>query len=478
MADAPGILAKHFDSRLWRAAEKAAALPSSLYRQVQGRHPELVQRWDPAAQSASIPAEARLACLGVTDGLSSVQKLLAFRHALAAGAHGVADALVESVVEEPGAIAALYRHWIAIGDETRAADWREKHAARLAYTGRLDSLQLVKAIDDGELDADALAKLLVRHRGELLGNSELHLLAHRSLLASDPIAARDAWNRYLRAQGSACVTSASTALGELAFAKVVAVNHGPRVSVLISAYNAEATIDYALGSVLDQSYRNIEVLVCDDGSSDDTLAVAQKRASSDPRLRLFRSNANQGSYNVRNALISEAAGDLITVHDADDISLPRRIELQVAQLRDVRKKASVTNFLRVTPEGQAVFFHDRKACRMAIVSLMASRETFAAIGPYRNAKFGADFEFLEKLKDSFGAGSVARIRSPQLFCLWSTSSVTRSAASEALATGYRSPARRAYSDYVYRQRILGGELEVPEEMQSILVAPSGIAAVK
>lgn len=481
MANAAAItLARHFDNRAWRAAEKTASWPRELYQKAQERHPGLVERWDSASRNAQIPAEAKQACLGEIDALSPAQRLTAFAHAVAAGAHLVAEPLVEAVLADPGAIAPLRAHWLAIGQTDRAAQWQHQHAAFFAYSGALDPLLLAQEIDAGRVDAGQIAALLCTHRRELLLNPELHLLARRSLLPLSARDARDALNRYLRTQGSDRVEASALGghyLRDVRFAPAQPVSGGPRVSVLISAYDSEATIEYALASVLGQSYRNLEVLLCDDASRDNTLQRVQERFAGDSRLRLFRSKANQGTYNVRNALIAEASGDLITVHDADDISLPRRIELQVAQLSSGNKKASVTNFLRVVPDGRMVFFHDRRACRMAIVSLMASREVFAAMGPYRGAKFGADFEFLERLKHRYGAASVARIRSPQLFCLWSDASVTRSAESEALASGYRSPARRAYSDLVYRERVLGRALEVDAEVQSILRPAADIEPV-
>ncbi len=478
MAEAAAItLARHFDSRAWQAAERIAGLPNSLYRQVQERRPALVKHWDPAATGAEIPESARKLCAGSARQLSRAQAVEAFCHAVAAGAHVVADELVDELLDEPRAIKALYAHWCALGELDRARAWHDRHAASFAYRHPLDPYQLAIDIDEGRLEADALSALLVQHRRELLRNPELHLLAHRALLSQAPEAARAALNRYLRAMKLPLIERAGSGknyLRDMQLAPVPELVSGPRVSVLVAAYNAEQTIEYALASILGQSYQNLELLVCDDASTDGTLQLLLERFANQPRVRLFRSRSNQGSYNLRNALIAQAAGDLITVHDADDISLPDRIALQVAQLRNPAKKASVSNFLRISPEGRVPFFRDRKASRMAIVSLMASREVFAQLGPYRGARFAADFEFLERLKARYGVGAVARIRSPQLLCLWSERSVTRGAASEALANGYRSPARRAYSDLVYRERVLGTSLPVPASMREIMVPAAEI----
>jgi len=317
---------------------------------------------------------------------------------------------------------------------------------------------LCQAIDAGHISPAAIEAHLRRHWRSVLRNPELHLLAHRALRAEEPSRSLDALNRYLRTQGSDQIESIRDPrqfLKTLSLRVPKPVLGGPLVSVLVSAYNAAETAEYAVRSMLQQSYQNLEILVCDDASTDATASVLAAAFSSDPRVSLFRSRKNQGTYNIRNSLMARARGELVTVHDADDLSLPRRIEYQVRQLRDPRLCASVTNLLRVSPEGTVAMFHDGKASRMSIVSLMASPRIFNAVGGYRSAAFGADFEVLERLKAKFGAHAIGRIRSPQMLCLWAEQSATRQSNAQSLASGYRSPARRLYCDLVYRQRLLG-----------------------
>ena len=120
---------------------------------------------------------------------------------------------------------------------------------------------------------------------------------------------------------------------ESAFERPRAVADAPDlVSIIMSAHNSAATIGYAVRSILAQSYGNIELLICDDGSSDATSAELDKLRG-DPRIRLFRSRGNQGTYGVRNSLIPEARGAYITFHDSDDFALPDRIERQLGFLK-------------------------------------------------------------------------------------------------------------------------------------------------
>ncbi|HEX7017275.1 MAG TPA: glycosyltransferase family A protein [Cyclobacteriaceae bacterium] len=94
------------------------------------------------------------------------------------------------------------------------------------------------------------------------------------------------------------------------------------VSVLMPAFNADRFITEAIDSIIKQSYPNWELLVCDDGSTDSTWE--KMNAIRDSRIRLFRNSSNQGKAKTVNELFKAASGSIITVHDADDVSLPQR----------------------------------------------------------------------------------------------------------------------------------------------------------
>lgn len=100
----------------------------------------------------------------------------------------------------------------------------------------------------------------------------------------------------------------------------------PLVSVIMPTYNAEKHIGKAIQSMLNQTYENIELLITDDFSSDDTLKVI--KAFSDPRIKVFENKKNIGSLQTRNRLLSEVKGKYIAFQDADDWSDSRRLEKQ------------------------------------------------------------------------------------------------------------------------------------------------------
>ena len=106
----------------------------------------------------------------------------------------------------------------------------------------------------------------------------------------------------------------------------ISANLSPRVTVLIPSFNAAATLTSAVESVLDQTLRDVEVLVIDDASSDATAAVVGALAARDSRVRGLRNVENQGKSISMNRGIDAALGKWIAVLDADDRFVPDRLE--------------------------------------------------------------------------------------------------------------------------------------------------------
>ena len=98
------------------------------------------------------------------------------------------------------------------------------------------------------------------------------------------------------------------------------------VSVIITTYNREQTIEKSVKSILGQTYRDIELIVVDDGSTDGTESIMQ--SIDDQRLKYFRYSKNQGRCRALNYGLEKATGDFITFHDSDDVCYPTRIEKQ------------------------------------------------------------------------------------------------------------------------------------------------------
>jgi len=105
-------------------------------------------------------------------------------------------------------------------------------------------------------------------------------------------------------------------------------NYFPLISVVIPAYNAEKFIKKTLDSVLSQTYKNIEVIVVDDGSQDKTFEIVQSITKTDKRVILLQQQ-NAGVAAARNLAIENSKGDYIAPIDADDIWYPQNLAKQV-----------------------------------------------------------------------------------------------------------------------------------------------------
>lgn len=126
----------------------------------------------------------------------------------------------------------------------------------------------------------------------------------------------------------------------------------PSVSVITPAYNAAARIGETIRSVQGQSLEDWEILIADDASQDDTAAVVEAAAASDPRIVLIRRAANAGSGTARNAALARAKGRYIAFLDSDDLWLPEKLARQTAFMRETGCALSYTAFRRISADGR------------------------------------------------------------------------------------------------------------------------------
>ncbi len=183
----------------------------------------------------------------------------------------------------------------------------------------------------------------------------------------------------------------------------------PKLTVIMPVYRAEATLAFALGSVLGQTWQNLEVIVVDDCSSDDTLGVAEDFARRDARVQTLRQQRNQGSYPARNRGLMLATGDFIMVHDADDWSHPQRAELQILQLiHNSDLVGSLALWARVRPSltFPPRFRPSNEFLRPSHATFLFRRDVIDCVGGWDEVRAGGDTEFIWRLRHSRGRDSV------------------------------------------------------------------------
>lgn len=123
----------------------------------------------------------------------------------------------------------------------------------------------------------------------------------------------------------------------------------PEVTVVIPAYNTEAYIYQAIESVLGQTLKNLEVIVVDDASTDQSLRIAQ--TFTDERLRIIASPKNIGAPAARNLAFKEAKGKWIAMLDSDDWYLPERLE-KLVQVADAEKADMIADDFYYIKDGE------------------------------------------------------------------------------------------------------------------------------
>ena len=129
----------------------------------------------------------------------------------------------------------------------------------------------------------------------------------------------------------------------------------PVVSVAMPFYNAAATLAVAARSILEQSFSNFELLLCNDGSTDQGLQVAESLSFADPRVVVWSHSRRAGLAARLNECVEGALGEYFARMDADDISYPERIRKQVRFLEERRDVDLVgTHMLVFRGDGDAV----------------------------------------------------------------------------------------------------------------------------
>ncbi|KPA23225.1 putative glycosyltransferase EpsE [Shimia sp. SK013] len=186
----------------------------------------------------------------------------------------------------------------------------------------------------------------------------------------------------------------------------------PKVSVIIPVYNGEETLPVALRSLQGQTWKNLEIIVSDDASTDQTCEIVKEIARTDRRIKLLRGKNNRGAYVARNAGLRRATGAFITVHDSDDWSHPEKIELQMRHLL-VRSNSAgaVTVWGRVDPDLYALSNWRPMSTLFTTnhSSLMLRREAFDQIGHWDRVRIGADMELLRRFETLFGKDKITTI---------------------------------------------------------------------
>ena len=232
-----------------------------------------------------------------------------------------------------------------------------------------------------------------------------------------------------------------------------------RVSVVVTAYRPDQGLITAVRSILAQTWRNVEVIIVDDGSPPEFDEILAGAVALGERIRLVKQSVNQGTYAARNAGLDASGGEFVAFQDSDDWSHPRRLELQVAPLlADKRLVATTSDGMAVT-EDLILNRPGVRRGRFNPSSLMLRRTpVLDRVGYFDPVRKAADSEFIERLEAVFGPHLVRHVdEGPLALIRLSDHSLSRSE----IRVHWMHPARVAYrSAYLrWHRAIAAGEAE-------------------
>ena len=189
------------------------------------------------------------------------------------------------------------------------------------------------------------------------------------------------------------------------------------VSIIMTAFNSSRYIEAAIQSLLKQTYQNIEIIVIDDASTDNTKDIISNLVEQDSRIRYFQLPTNIGTFAAKNIGLQFAKGEFITCQDSDDWAHPQKIEHQIQPLINNPKLVCTTSkWLRVQENGLLYARLVYPLLRLNPASPLFRKDiVISKIGGWDCVKTGADSEFLERIKLVFGKQAIHSINKPLTF---------------------------------------------------------------
>lgn len=217
------------------------------------------------------------------------------------------------------------------------------------------------------------------------------------------------------------VSAASNALQHLSATTSMLYPSSEKVDIVVCAYNAQDTIEYALKSVCSQSHKNLSVIVVDDCSPEPL------RMNPDwfmgREVRLHRNETNLGPYLSRNAGIDLSDANVVGFHDADDWMHPDKITHQLSELDGTIAVAHYGAVVRMRPDG--LITPENNGCFLGDgpITGVFRREAFNRAGRFASVRTRGDIEFRRRLESVLGAEAVMSSSIPYVLAVdWDSNS--------------------------------------------------------
>lgn len=188
-------------------------------------------------------------------------------------------------------------------------------------------------------------------------------------------------------------------------------NHLPLISVLVPMYNVAKTIKRCVQSIRQQTYNNLEIVLLDDGSTDQTYQIAQTLATQDQRIKLLQKTNNQNISTTRNYLLDNYTGDYVIWVDADDVVHKKYVEQLYTTITSTNADLGIcgfslmfANLWLIRPHNPVIRIFEKEALYNNIIlnhrvgftlwNKIFKHELIKNVRFNESIKFGEDFAFV------------------------------------------------------------------------------------
>jgi len=210
---------------------------------------------------------------------------------------------------------------------------------------------------------------------------------------------------------------------------VNSTENSPLISIIVPAWNVEKYIIGCIESLQSQTWKNIEIIVVDDNSSDETYIKLIHKFQNDSRIKVLRQPIQKGPYAAKNIGLAVAKGKYCTFLDGDDVAEPNRLTIHMSQmLKRPHSVASTSKWIKHNEDGYITTRKVWPLIRLNVGSLFFERElVLKQVGYFHEVKHSADGEFIKRIIQAFGRHRLVEIDLPLTFGAQREESLTGSA---------------------------------------------------
>lgn len=254
------------------------------------------------------------------------------------------------------------------------------------------------------------------------------------------------FNEFVSPSGELSAISLEADVGRLPFDRLKAepphIVEGPLVTVVMSSFRNNDSVIGAVTSILNQTWRSLELLVIDDDSGPGYDELYDRISSIDSRIRVIRQRINGGTYLARNRAITLARGEFITFQDSDDWSHPERIERQIRPLLETRSLIATQSYCFRTDEYlDPVQVSYPRQLRRNESSLLFRTNAIRRAGFFHYTRKGGDTEYRFRLEAAYRQQTPIVGEEPLAIVRLTPGSLSRNE----FSPGFRHPRRMIYA---------------------------------